>query len=571
VTSLVREAGLPGGCADPTAAIRAAIEAELARSLKALEFPVVARNRQGGIWTLVVDVGRGDGPLDEAYEGASAGWERQDGAHGGAAIVLAVEPADERLHLRNASTPPPVTGRRIKIYPPRFLEALLRAYRDEDWSRRCAEFLAERLAVAPPAFHAPRPDAFPWLRARQAAAFALLRRRTSFLFGPPGTGKTRTVGALAARYLVEFKTSRVLLLSTTNVAVDRALIAADSALAETAPFEPAAARARRFLRRGGRHFTASEYAGREHLLPLRDRNQLEGLVALERARPDLDDLGAFARWSEAIDAMRAALRVDAKEILDRSRLVALTCTRALFDLLLLRDRDPFDLVIFDEASQVSLAHAAALAPLGRRVLFAGDPSQLGPIVLSARREALEWLGRSAFDGAREDGDDAVFLNEQSRMARPINDAVSRVFYGGRLEVARECANDPAWLAARETPRGAIEVVSIASASAWSRVHRGPYREESVAAMVAHCREALRDRQPGELLVLVPFRAQRALLRDALRRAGISEVTVNTVHRGQGDERHTVLFDPVDGNGTWLFLSASDLRNPTLAAIARHAG
>lgn len=62
-------------------------------------------------------------------------------------------------------------------------------------------------------------NAFPGLRTAQKEALLLPGWKTSFLWGPLGTGKTFTLGhVLAAR-----RKPRVLLLSTTSTAVDLVL------------------------------------------------------------------------------------------------------------------------------------------------------------------------------------------------------------------------------------------------------------------------------------------------------------------------------------------------------------
>jgi hypothetical protein len=58
-------------------------------------------------------------------------------------------------------------------------------------------------------------------------------------------------------------------------------------------------------------------------------------------------------------------------------------------------------------------------------------------------------------------------------------------------------------------------------------------------------------QPEDIIVLTPFRAQRALVRQFLDNAGLKRVAVSTVHRAQGSERHTVIFDPVQGDSPFL--------------------
>lgn len=69
-----------------------------------------------------------------------------------------------------------------------------------------------------------------------------------------------------------------------------------------------------------------------------------------------------------------------------------------------------------------------------------------------------------------------------------------------------------------------------------------------------------------MVVLTPFRAQRALLRVTLERLGVRGVNVWTVHRAQGSEHHTVIFDPVVG--TAKFLLTADARRLINVALSR---
>ena len=89
---------------------------------------------------------------------------------------------------------------------------------------------------------------------------------------------------------------------------------------------------------------------------------------------------------------------------------------------------------------------------------------------------------------------------------------------------------------------------------WVAQERGPVRRESAEAIAALLSDALGsgDWQPDELIVLTPFRAQRALIRQQLRARGLPEaIRVSTVHRAQGSEAPVVLFDPADGAQPFL--------------------
>lgn len=595
--------------------IRAALAAELAATPEYYDFKVLRTERDGALWRVTLEPGyvfaEGQRPghasaqalLDDSLDGASAWWGAP--AKGGAS-VLAVMPEDDALVLQNASSEPPGPDHLIRLYPPRFLDAVVAAWHDAAWAERAWACLAGLGAPAPVA-EAPALTGTPfrWLRPAQRAALSLVQQRSAFLWGPPGTGKTTTLGVLLAEYLDARPAARVLLLSTTNQAVDLATLAVDKALEKGRREHCRAA-----VRRLGTRFNAAVYTGREHLIPSGDRNLIARLARAEAARPSAragaHDSQALQAWADRVAALRDELRAASLQVLRQCRLASMTTTRAVFTLKSLRalagddgDAPPFDLVVFDEASQVSLAHALALMPLGRAHLFAGDPEQLSPVLRSADRAARLWLGRSPFAASPKRGPSVALLDEQSRMAGAIGALVSDMFYDGALRVAADAQAAPAWAAARARALADIAadvhvaVRPVRSDGAWSAAERGPVRHESAEAIAALVAAALAsgDWHAHELIVLTPFRAQRALIRRRLQARGAPDtVRVNTVHRAQGSEAPVVLFDPADGAQPFLrtdearrllnvalsraqakvvvWLSPTDATNPLLAAIAQ---
>jgi len=592
--------------------VRSALDAELSATPEYFDFKVRRAERDGALWRVHLEPGvvyaEGQRPgqasaqalLDDSLDGASAWWGAP--AKGGAS-VLSVVIEDDVLILQNATRPPPPAGYLLRLYPTRFLSAVVDAWNDRSWADRALACLPDlsRPGRVEATGEAPLTgEPFRWLRPAQRAALSLVGFTSAFLWGPPGTGKTTTVGVLLAEYIERHPTHRVLLLSTTNQAVDVATIAVDKALQKGRRES-----LRGTVQRLGTRFDASAYVGREHLIPSADVDLIGRLARAEAARPSARDAGAMKAWSDRVARLRDELKASSLAVLRKCRLASMTTTRAVFTLKSLRelrndaDEPPFDLVVFDEASQVSLAHTLALMPLGRARLFAGDPQQLSPVLRSADPLARRWLGRSAFAGMPRTGDSVAMLDEQSRMAPPINDLVSDLFYDGALRVASDARNAAPWARARLRRLGDIAedchvaIRSMKTDGAWSASERGPVRHESAEAIAALVATALAGGgwRPDELIVLTPFRAQRARIRASLAACGVGEsVKVSTVHRAQGSEAGVVLFDPVDGSNPFLqteearrllnvalsraqakvvlFLSAGDGANPILAPIVQ---
>jgi DNA replication ATP-dependent helicase Dna2 len=572
--------------------IQSALSDELAVSSKVAVFTVAFVEREGDAWKIQV---RGDDahhrtPLDESLEGQTAWWP---GPPRGAADVLSVVPEELQINLRFATTPPPPTGDTVFVYPPRYLEAVKAAWSDLRWVATCERWVAQAIArdhfdnaAALTGRDSPLP-----LRAAQRAAMRLPGWSCSFLWGPAGTGKTYTLGALLSLYLQSFPTARVLLLSTTNAAVDLALVSVDTAL-DACGGEGRALRGA--CQRLGAHFIGAHYVDREHLLPISNRDLVRALAELEAKRPDPARVAEFAAWKRAVEETRGRLRSRTRDVLEGARLSAATTTAAAFLLPTLRELPPYDLVVFDEASQVGLAHALSLAPLGRRALFAGDPRQLAPIAQAAGDCCARWLEQSPFCAMQPEHQATCFLNEQSRMAEPICALVSGVFYDRKLVVAADAHTTPGWRERREQGGGAdwspphLWLEQDLPEGTWSKVYGGPIRHASSEWIVQHIDTLLDDLDEQDVLILTPFRAQRALVRSRLRGLARSRVRVSTVHRAQGSEQHTVVFDPVDGASPFfarlgdrlvnvalsraqarlvLLFSPRDLQNCTLRQVA----
>jgi uncharacterized protein len=215
-------------------------------------------------------------------------------------------------------------------------------------------------------------------------------------------------------------------------------------------------------------------------------------------------------------------------------------------------RDDFagsvDALVIDEAGQVSLANALAVARAGRGLVLFGDPAQLeqpqkGVHPPGAEVSTLEhWLGGDALTIPPDRG---VFLPTTRRLHPRICDFISAAFYEGRLSV------DPALGLSQQQ-------VSLPGFEAAAGVrfrpveHRGntsqaPEEVEVVSALVEQALSpgsSFRTRdgdsrplQPSDVLVVAPYNAQVA----ALRRALPEGVAVGTVDKFQGREAPIVIY------------------------------
>ena len=182
--------------------------------------------------------------------------------------------------------------------------------------------------------------------------------------GLPGTGKTRTAASVVADLILSNADARILLLAPINSAVDQLLINIDDRLAVSLKGQ----QLRDQCARIGSNFIAGHYKNRHHLLPQGKDELIVEKARLEFTRPMADDIEAKAQWQREMDRVTAALRSEVELVLRKKRVVAMTTILATMHYKVLREHAPFDLVVFDEASQTGRAISLILTLLGRREL-----------------------------------------------------------------------------------------------------------------------------------------------------------------------------------------------------------
>ena len=211
----------------------------------------------------------------------------------------------------------------------------------------------------------------------------------------------------------------------------------------------------------------------------------------------------------------------------------------------------FDWVIIDEASQAMLPVALIAMQRGPRLILAGDPHQLPPVVKSdeARANGLEV---SALERAmRGDHNAAVshMLTDQYRMVPDIMQLASDLFYDGRLCDAR--ASDAA-------PSGnAVQFIDTAGCGFdedKEPATGSTCNPDEAGFLVQRLVEVAGQNTPSfAMAVIAPYRAQVDALNrciddacsgDAVLRARIE---CSTVDAFQGQERDVVFISLTRSN------------------------
>ena len=402
--------------------------------------------------------------------------------------------------------------------------------------------------------------------------------------GPPGAGKTFTLARVIDALIEDGR--RVGVSSNSHAAIDNVLQGVERY------------RADRVEREGARPFAAyKKISGSDkYASPLGDGAMVESCTGRKTRSgrdwdPEADLFGGTAWWFSAEDGPKV------------------------------------DVMVVDEAGQVSLGHLVGMASAARNVVLVGDPLQLpqpsrgahprssgasclehaigggmtdhGPAdqdpIASERRTSDsaasaagtgDPAGRRSFErGAAERGivppERGVFLGTTWRMHPELTRFVSEAIYAGRLEAEAGCARQrlvlpgasgthpvlkPAGLAFAELDHDGCTQRSEPEAAEIARLYA-----ELLAARVVDRDGVERAMTSDDVLVVAPYNLQVNLLRERLAPlAGGDGPRVGTVDRFQGQEAEAVIVSMTTSDAESMPRDATFLlsRNRLNVAISR---
>jgi hypothetical protein len=246
-----------------------------------------------------------------------------------------------------------------------------------------------------------------------------------------------------------------------------------------------------------------------------------------------------------------------------------------------------ELLVLDEASQLSLPESIMAAlPLNAdgQIVIVGDHRQMAPIVKhdwenETRRTFQEYaVYRSLFDTVLQGQHRLIQFEQSFRLDRDMAEFLRRTIYSrdglslhsardGRLRFASH-ADD--FVTAALDP--AYPLVVIVHDEASSQL-RNDFERDLAAPLLAALHEAGYRVKDGFGLV-VPHRAQRANLQDALRQAlpgaeNPDEVAlaVDTVERFQGGERDAIIVSATESDPAYLLAAGKFLYDPRRLTVA----
>lgn len=380
------------------------------------------------------------------------------------------------------------------------------------------------------------------------AFHAAIDKDITFIWGPPGTGKSFTL-ARVIRAFYEIPDERTAICCISNVAIDQLVNKLVDVLnRENLQIEPGN------IYRAG-HTTDPQILETEYLFPddgktrlLRSKmlRKIDCLAILrEKGEPKESFVGLIAE----IKDLRKELREHTDYLVKRSRVVFSTVANFISSSKI--NASLFDNLIIDEASMLSIPNLLALASnISKRIIIVGDFQQLSPISLVPD----PWLKKDVFaycgiDEQHKTHPGLHMLLNQQRSQKTIVDIINDAFYDSQLIAEKTAADD-------------IINVGPASGAIVARKHivdgavrftkGGTRQNKANAEAIIEILDAYEatSNHDFSIGIITPYVGQTQLIRALVKARNYREdfskrLRIGTVHTFQGSESDVVIFDVVD--------------------------
>lgn len=385
-------------------------------------------------------------------------------------------------------------------------------------------------------------------KGQETAVRMSLEQPITFVWGPPGTGKTQTLAKIAWAHID--KGERVLMLSYSNVSVDGAILRVTSLKNDVFPGQ--------LVRYGfpkdkriSEHPYLSSYNLAINNYPdlLKRRTQLQA----EKKRLEKND-PKLIQVEKELNEIRRELRAAESQCVRNAKFVATTVSKAIVDKEI--RNGAFDVVIFDEASMATIPQIAYAAKLARKnFVCMGDFRQLPPIVQSSKESPLnadifQYCGITQAVDQGSNHKWLCLLDTQYRMHPEIADFAGRSIYNGLLKSANGMTEKREKTVMAEPFAGrAMEFVDLSGTMSTCIKSSDDSRANVLSAFVTFSL-ALKAAQTQEVGIITPYHAQSRLLHAMVRDVNELEalphaIKCATVHQFQGSEEDVIVYDAVD--------------------------
>ena len=373
----------------------------------------------------------------------------------------------------------------------------------------------------------------------------------TFIWGPPGTGKSHTLARILLNCFISGE--RTLVCSLANVAVDQ-LVEKTLDLLQIYKEQSKVdlLKKKKIIRYGYnqssklRNIPELQASNREieHLaIEIEEiENRLKEETISENEKYQIkSDLNELKRKHDK------AL----KEFLAESKILFLTNSKFLIENSI--HEMEFDNLVIDEGSMMSIPYLLLVGnKIKNRIIIAGDTKQLGPIALSHSELSQKWLHNDLFSLLKTDKLSehvaVSMLQEQRRCAKEIAELINHQFYEGKLRTINTDQHKS--LFSLPPLKGEINFINLLgnenSIVEYSE-SQSRYNKYSRKKVFEVLEQIIDDRPDLKIGIITPYRQQVNDYKSAFlfNERRYENITVGTIHTFQGSERDVIIWDIVD--------------------------
>lgn len=387
---------------------------------------------------------------------------------------------------------------------------------------------------------------------------------TTYVWGPPGTGKTYTLARTAAYFYR--KGLKVLILAHSNMAVDVLMLELAQILKEKGLWKTG-----KVLRYGfshhpnieGENDLVSEKLVEKSFPNLREQlNELEKKRFLTKRNFSYRAGKNLARIEQQLKKIRSTIKKEEERFVTDASVLGVTLSKATIDPLIYEQT--YDLVIVDEASMAYLPQIAFAASLGKHVIICGDFKQLPPIAMSNHRLVEKWLKRDIFEVVKivqvvsegKKHPNLFMLRTQRRMHPDISSFTNQFIYQNQVQDHSSVQKKLESIVARlPFPTEAAVQIDLSKMGAFSLKESGTDSRFNLFSACVAMQIILTAKEDGinSIGYITPYNAQTRLVNAMIeefipnneRTDAENKIVAATVHKFQGSERDMIIFDTVD--------------------------
>jgi len=405
------------------------------------------------------------------------------------------------------------------------------------------------------------------------------------VWGPPGTGKTTTIGAIVNE-LVQ-NGYRILVLSHTNLAVDTLMNKIHQYMIQHNENY-------RLLRHGiptqelkkdipttdkiikeilSRNEEDPCTKVRQFIVNFFTPNEIERSSPLFLLKSILQkDIPKSIR-----DMVKKCLsRIDFQmaQYIRKTDVIGTTLTRLYLDEKFMKKVKGFEVAIIDEVTTALIPQIIyAASQISKKLIMAGDFNQLQCIANTSQLKT-NIFRKLQLDCVEKNFQERPMLNVQYRMHPDICAIINQLFYGGKLRTSTHILNEVnIWPKGLTKPIGACLLFDSSGSNATCLMEGATRKNIIHAKTIINIIDYLIDSFENQFTIgiITPYRGQSNLLKRKIARSYSKllkeeKIGIGTVHSFQGQEKDIIIFDLVDAplsNGRYYVGFLNDYENPEL--------